>query len=215
LLAAACQATGAGEDVLVTTFMEAAFDVAPTAELQLVGELRSDLIWRWDRPILHRVEGVRSPAQEDLARGALAEFARLSGVSVADAAGGEAPNFRLVFDGREFFTLANGQLSTCVATFRGRRDGEASIAVTISTAKPQTAERCMRHELMHAFGFLGHSHRVRSVLSYLHGETALTRWDKVLLASLYDTSIHAGMRREDVSPLLHAIIAKNLARFAD
>lgn len=215
LLAGACQLPGADEDILITTFMEAAFDVAPTGELRLVGELRSDSIWRWDQPILLSVEGVRTPGQEEMVRGALAEFTRLSGVALKDAATGEAPNFRVIFDRRESFFLGNGDLSACFATFRGRRDGPATIDVTLSAAKTETPTRCIRHELMHAFGFLGHSHRVRSVLSYAHNETELTRWDHVLIASLYDERFHAGMPRDEVAAHLRPIIAKNLARFAD
>jgi Protein of unknown function (DUF2927) len=210
-----CQSTTAGESALVTTFMEASFDAAPGAEFQILGELRSDRIWRWERPIALRLEGVRSAEQEQLTRGALGEFARLSGVAIGDAAGAEAPNFRVIFDPRESFLLPDGQLSTCYASFRGRRDGVATIDVTLSAARPEVAQRCIRHELMHAFGFLGHSHRIRSVLSYLHNESALTRWDKVLIASLYDPAIHAGMLRHEVTSLLQPIIAKNMARFPD
>lgn len=215
LFAVACESTTAGETALVTTFMEAAFDATPGGEFQLLGELRSARIWRWDRAVLLRLEGVRSPAQEGFARSALAEFARLSGVAINDAIAAETQNFRVIFDGSEAFLLGDGQLASCYATFRGRRDGEVTMDVTLSTARPESAQRCIRHELMHAFGFLGHSHRVRSVLSYLHNETQLTRWDKVLIASLYDPAIRAGMLRQDVAPLLQPIIAKNLARFPD
>lgn len=213
LFAVACESTTAEENALVTTFMEATFDATPGGEFQFLGDLRSERLWRWDRPILLRLEGVRTREQEELARGALSEFALLSGVAISDAAGAGAPNFRVIFDQRESFLLGDGQYATCYAAFRGQRDGVGTIDVTLSAARPEVTQRCIRHEIMHAFGFLGHSHRVRSVLSYLHNESQLTRWDKVLIASLYDPALHAGMLRTDVSPILQPIVAKNLVRF--
>jgi len=69
--------------------------------------------------------------------------------------------------------------------------------IEISTVNKDLIKRCIAHEAMHSFGFRFHSGIARSILSPAHGEQDLTRWDELMLSTLYDDGLSPGMSRAE------------------
>ncbi|HJQ57132.1 MAG TPA: DUF2927 domain-containing protein [Vineibacter sp.] len=87
--------------------------------------------------------------------------------------------------------------------------------IHVNLANPGRITRCINHEVMHGFGFRGHAHSVFSVLSYRHADQAyLTDTDRLILESLYDPRLRAGMSVPATSAAACGIMAEKLSASA-
>ncbi len=201
-----CQGPVGG--TMTKVFAEAAFDAGPGHDLYSMPNLRRDELWKWDRPIALRLAGNFPAEHEEMVHAELRRFGTLTSVQIGDAGGGRA-NFTVALFNTEAVRIGNKWVP-CATSFADSDGTTVNVRVLLAKAAPAKVRRCLRHELMHAFGFLGHSHRVRSILSYVHGEEDLTRWDEVLLKSLYDSRLTTGMPRSEVMAVLDEVIEENM-----
>lgn len=201
-----CQGSVGG--TMTKAFAEAAFDAGPSHNLYSTPNLRRDELWKWNRPIALRLAGNFSAEHEEMVHAELRRFGALTSVQIVDAGGGRA-NFTVALFDTEAVRSGN-RWFPCATTFADSDGTTVSVRVLLAKKAPVAIRQCLRHELMHAFGFLGHSHRVRSILSYVHGEEDLTRWDEVLLKSLYDPRLTTGMPRSEVMAILDEVIEENM-----
>ena len=176
--------------------------------LDALGGEESKLV-RWKEPIRLSISGTRAEelaprVEERLDR--LATAAGMDWYRVDDVAGA---NLTVEFlASRDFLT--NREYVPCYVRLRWDDYRIKAAEVQISVAEPDKIDRCIAHELMHAFGFRYHSGILRSILSPAHDEQDLTEWDLVAIGILYDQRVTSGIERQEAAPLLRALVAERL-----
>jgi hypothetical protein len=111
------------------------------------------------------------------------------------------------FSDKREFVINGNQLATCYARTGGAPDGRlANVGIYIGiTGEGEWRTDCLTHELLHGMGWRGHTHRIRSAISYAHGETELTKWDRLMMRALYDPRLPPGISKTDAIPIVRAI----------
>lgn len=205
----ACQSNRQVEDRLVAAFGETMFDAGPAAHGTGGVLSRSGNLAKWESPLTVAVVEGASEENVDLARAELAELARLSGLTIdwvePDAA---EIGLKIHFSRDRDFIINGNQRASCYAGTGNATDGRLDAAgIYIGLVKEgEWRTDCLTHELLHALGWRGHTHRVRSAISYAHGETELTRWDRLLMRTLYDKRLPHGISKTDAMPVVRAIL---------
>ena len=167
---------------------------------------------RWDGPIRLQVSGAQADTYRQEVWAQLRMAAGLAGLSIEESdAGGEDPNFVVLFAPTKNFPV-NERYAPCRAGVRSANGVLFHILIQISVAEKNWVKPCIAHEIAHSFGLFGHSPRVPSVLSPIHGETDFTDWDEMLLGALYDPRLLPGMSKAEAMPVARGIIAEQLAR---
>lgn len=164
---------------------------------------------RWPSSVRASMMEGDAPEATAATRAVLEEFAALSGVAVVWLApGDDSANLRIYFSEESEFVINGNELATCYSSLRSNRDWTiAQAAVYVGMDKETGAHQdCFTHELLHAFGWRGHTHRVRSANSYVHDEARLTRWDRILMRAQYDPRLAAGTPKADALPIARVII---------
>jgi hypothetical protein len=167
---------------------------------------------KWTGEIRYRIDGFTYNGKAiETAVGTLRRQADVAGVVVREAATADAANFTIVFENVEVFRL--GSVARRAGCYMEPSYDESSGRMTaavlhVNLAKPAEIDRCIVHETLHGFGLLNHPHKLHSVLSYYTQRLAfdLTEADIVMLKTLYDPRLKAGMRRLQALQLADGII---------
>ncbi len=206
-----CQPPRQVEDRLLLAFGDAMFD---RGARDVANDDGAGMIVRFPRRIRASVSEGATDGNVALARAVVAEFGELTGVEIEwQAAGTRDAELTINFSSKSNFLIRGNELATCYAEVASRDDGIIeSAAVHIARAsEDEWRSDCLVHELMHAFGWRGHTHRIRSANSYLHGETELTEWDRLLMRTLYDPRLEPGTPEQDALPTARLILGELLA----
>ncbi len=208
-----CQSTGQVEDRLVLAFEEAMFN---TGRIAGPGEGSGKVakIARFSSPVRVSVAEGATPDNQALVRRTLADFASVTGVTIAwREPGDRGADLVILFSDQDSFVVNGNEQSSCYASVAVRDDGVIDRSVVHVSRKDENRWRdeCLVHELLHAFGWRGHTHRIRSANSYMHGEYDLTRWDRLLMRTLYDPRMPAGTPKDDAIPRARVILQEILA----
>ena len=205
-----CQSAQQAENRMVRAFGEAMF---PLQQLggHMVESVPGDTphLTRWSSGVRASMMEGATPETMAATHAVLEEFAALSNVSVDWLAPEDnSANLRIYFSEKSEFVINGNELATCYSSMRSNRDWTiAQARVYVGMEKETGAHRdCFTHELLHAFGWRGHTHRVRSANSYAHGENQLTRWDRILMRTQYDPRLATGTPKADALPVARVII---------
>lgn len=208
-----CQSNQQVEDRLVLAFGEAMFNTGRISDTAEEGA-RAAVTARFSSPVRVGVfEGATADNQE-FTRRTLEEFAIVTGVKIdwRPPEDRDADLVILFTDEKEFVVNGN-QRGICYASVHADDKGVIRFAAVHVSWKSENVWRneCLVHELLHAFGWRGHTHRIRSANSYMHDEHELTRWDRLLLRTLYDPRLPPGTPKEDAIPKARVILRGLLA----
>ncbi|MBL8806072.1 MAG: DUF2927 domain-containing protein [Rhodospirillales bacterium] len=146
---------------------------------------------RWVKPIRAFVGPSATSNLRTIAQDRLREVASIAGIPVEFVDSPDASNFRFVFL-QEYQVVANLPSAGCVTQFNAPGFELADVTVNVRINQPS----CMLHEMMHAFGFGGHPHQLKTVLSYSYMSGAaneLTEADRLILKALYSPKIVPGL----------------------
>jgi len=199
-----CQSNQKVEDRLVAAFGETMFEAGLASHGQ--GEIlsQSGNLAKWESPIRVAVMEGGNPENMALTRETLTELAQLGNLELEwverDADGIE---LEIHFSEKRQFVINGNQLATCYARTHGRL-AAAGIYIS-STGEGEWRTNCLTHELLHALGWRGHTHRIRSAISYAHGESELTQWDRLMMRALYDERLPPGISKADAIPVIRVI----------
>jgi len=213
MVLAGCQSNQQVEDRLVAAFGETMFDAGPAAHGQ--GEMfsKSGNLAKWESPVTVSVVEGNNPENVAITKKALAELAELGGIAVEWVEPG-APGIELEihFSTEREFIINGNQLAACYARTGGTPDGYLkNVGVYIGAEGDGGWHTdCLTHELLHAMGWRGHTHRLRSAISYAHGETGLTKWDRMIMRALYDPRLPPGISKTNAIPVARAIFHEML-----
>ncbi len=202
LVLAACE-TVPSTDRLERFFDEITFGNAAGYEGQ------SASVVKWASPIRAGLSGVDADKYRDQVEKEIARFSRLTGIAVT---WDQPANLTITLTADTDFLITRPGLSNefvpCAVTKRFSPEGIQKADIIISVAQETSINRCIAHELAHAFGFGHHSGLLPSVLSPMHAATELTPWDELALRVLYDPAVRHGTSRADMM----AIARERLAR---
>lgn len=211
LALAACQAPGEVEDRLVAAFGETMFGGHAGADS---GTSDPPVLLRWRSPVAVSIAEGATAANTALVSEKLARIEALSGLDVSlTSPGDQRAPITLFFTDKKSFVINDNQVSSCFASTAGDDEGNLTGArVHIARAENDGWRTdCLVHELLHAFGWRGHTHSIRSVISYMHGEEDMTVWDEYLMRALYDPRLAPGMSKQDAMPRVRLIMHEYLA----
>jgi hypothetical protein len=97
-------------------------------------------------------------------------------------------------------------------TYAGDQIVRARIRIAEESAERIT--RCVDHELLHTLGFRFHSAAIASVMSPLHEEQEISRWDVMAIRTLMSDRLAAGTARSDALAEVDRLLPE-LRAFAD
>lgn len=204
---AACQQVQAPDDVLESAFLEAAFERQGADDLQRDDPADGRLV-RWETPIFAMIEtGVTGPDRLFIEQ-ELARFSALTKVPVSMVSDVHDANLRISIDPDFDFAEVGLPFADCIAQTNVDDGRIESAVIVIGDVLSRGIQQCVRHEMMHAFGFSGHTHRLNSVLSYFHSIDDLTQADHTFLRVLYDDGFTAGMSRAEVKTGLTTLLRR-------
>jgi hypothetical protein len=183
--------------------------------------LRGGMVVKWNEPIRYAVEEDGMDTRRmAFAEAALLRMAGIAGVTAFKVPHVSAANLILTFGNTDNYKLSSGQTAFCYVTRRSSPGTGAMMTATLylnsnipqsfyGSTNPVTPEHCIVHELMHAFGFFGHSHRTYSILSYANIRLQdLSEADELLLRTLYDSRLKSGTPSWPALHQAHAIMAE-------
>ncbi len=205
----ACQSPQLVEDRLVAAFGETMFGDRGLAHDRTEPSDKELRLSKWHASVAISVMEGATPENTEVVKKTLETFGELTGLDIVHATPGDSSaQLRIYFSDKKDFVINNNQRAACYAHSRSGRDSRLEMAEVHVARIDDNSWRteCLVHELLHAFGWRGHTHRVRSAISYMHGETELTRWDTYLMQTLYDPRLEAGISREDAMPRVRLII---------
>lgn len=208
-----CQSNQQVEDRLVAAFGETMFDAGSAAHGQGTMLSQSGNLAKWESTVTVAVVEGDTPANIALTKEILAELAELGGLELKMAARDAAAiGLEIHFSDKREFVINGNQLATCYARTRGTPDGRLTdVGIYIGiTGEGEWRTDCLTHELLHGMGWRGHTHRIRSAISYAHGESELTKWDRLMMRALYDPRLPPGMSKADAIPVVRAIFREML-----
>ncbi|MDH3513111.1 MAG: DUF2927 domain-containing protein [Gammaproteobacteria bacterium] len=205
----ACQSPKMVEERLVLAFGETMFgDHGSTYDRTATGDKDLHLA-KWHSSLdVSVVEGA-TDENTALVEATLEQFAELTGLEInLMEPNNESAQLRIYFSSKKDFVINDNERAACFAHSRSDHESRLEMAEVhvslIDDGEWQTG--CLVHELLHAFGWRGHTHRVRSAISYMHGESELTRWDAYLMKTLYDPRLESGISKTDAMPKVRAIL---------
>ncbi len=214
LLLAAC-ATAPSTDEAVRFFNDVAFRGAPgghpmAGRVLAQSRYSEHRLYRWEEEIRLTVTGPGGPARRQRVVELFARLAELTGrpYAILDSDPDRA-NFEVEFVSEDGFLINRTEFVPCYAHTEGGEGKIRSARIEISLERPELADYCIAHELMHGFG-LAHSNLLPSVLNPTMRRRDPTRWDELVLATLYDSRLSAGKTRMTELPIARRIIAAAL-----
>ncbi len=185
-------------------------------ELTFGGPYDSDLthgkmIVKWDGPIRVKLVGEGAAKFTAEVTRQLNKISKLTGLSIRleDAPTGET-NYLVQFSAEEGFSLRK-DFVPCSARIVPKGGVIKKVRIKISTANESMISKCIAHEIMHSFGFRYHSGLVRSILGPAHGEDGFTRWDDLMLTTLYSERLSPGLSRSESLASVRGLIETALS----
>lgn len=206
---AACTSSQQVEDRLVLALGEALYPTQVGGHVVSEDGAGEEVLVKWTKPVRVSFFEGDNPENAESARKMLDEFSDLTGIEIIWLkANDESANFRLFFSDEPDFVINGNEQATCYTSSRGGKRGDVqNVRVYIGRdLEEETPRDCLAHETLHAFGWRGHTHRIRSAISYVHGENELTRWDRVMLRAHYDPRLKPGIPKADALPLARTIL---------
>ncbi|WP_374467661.1 DUF2927 domain-containing protein [Ferrovibrio sp.] len=182
--------------------------------------LARGFVMKWAGPIRYATDGrTEDAARLAYAEAALLRMAAMAGVEAYRVPHVSAANFALVFSNVEAFGPPSASRPFCYAVPMADNNGHMTkVTLHLNINMPNafygqtqqiTPEYCIVHELMHGFGFRGHSHTTYSILSYGNiGLQDMTEADELLLRTLYDERMKPGLQRWPALYQAHEIMAE-------
>jgi hypothetical protein len=208
-----CTSTRQIEDRLVLALGEALYPRKVAGHVVANEGAGADALVKWVKPLRISFFEGDDPDNSALARKIFAEFAALTGVDIVWLKPRDnSANIRLHFSDEPHFVINRNEFTACYAGFRSNKTGAiVEGRIYIGRDPEKNAPRdCATHEFLHAFGWRGHTHRLRSAISYMHGENELTRWDRLMLRTHYDKRMEPGISKADALPLARTIFRELL-----
>lgn len=207
--AAACQSNLEVENRLVAAFGETMFDAGREAHGKGDFFTKNGTLAKWKSPVTVAVMKPGAPANVERVKMKLAEMSQLSGLDFVWVEPAKMkPQLRIYFDAERDFVINGNELADCYTRVAATRKGylyDASVHIGLAK-KGVWRTDCLTHELLHALGWRGHTHRIRSAISYAHGETEMTKWDRLMMRTLYDKRLQPGISKKEAMPLVRAIL---------
>jgi hypothetical protein len=202
--------TTAYTDAELRHFTELAFGTGADA---------SEMVRKWTAPIRVAFEGEPTSADESVLAATLQEIAGASrgGLDLGMAAGGEEPNMVIHVVPRADAEEIEPDIERWhIGYFRvwWRGDGsfaQARIILVSDGISSQTRDYIIRHEVMHAVGFLRHAPLDRGSIMYesYSGTSRFSGLDMAVMEMLYRSDIAPGMPRGTALDLLRGLPAGN------
>jgi len=184
---------------------------------------------KWVSPVRVAFKGEHDESDVESVRRAFSTMQKLTGIPVEIPAKSGRANFAVRF-------IERGTLHEEAAKVVKQKDWAFSIPIhAVCLAIPNAAsnilradifvvqdggerlrEICVQHELMHAYGLLGHHQKFRPSILYFRvaKQNDLSVNDMILLRTLYDPRISAGMKRAEALPLSRKIITEMVAKLS-
>lgn len=174
------------------------------------------VITRWERPMRVTIGGTASKEVERKIRSKLDRFRDLTGVRVVwEGRDAKRYNVKVVLVSSENIRARASYDTACFAKPDDANGSIVSAVIFVPYDRADTLDNCLDHELIHAFGLAGHSHRLNSALSYMHNTGNLTAWDEIMLRILYSPQLRAGMHRSEAWPVVGRLLSQELNRLMD
>jgi Protein of unknown function (DUF2927) len=142
-------------------------------------------IEKWGAALRYTVTGPDADRYRPLVQSQIHRLAQFAGVTVTEALDPGAAELEVRFLPNRSFRVETED-APCFARWQSRNGWIVQATVTISTAKESHTSGCLAHELMHAFGFAGHSTVFRTVLTPIYSEREPTSADAIAIGVLYD-----------------------------
>ena len=184
-------------------------------ELAFGGPYDNDLthaheLVKWDGPIRVILDGEGAEKYRPEVARQLNRMSKLTGLSiqVEDSPTSES-NYLVRFSAEEGFSVRK-DFVPCSAGVAPKGGVITKAGIKISTANESMISGCIAHEIMHSLGFRYHSGLVRSILSPAHGEDDFTRWDELMLMTLYSDRLSPGLSRAESLASVRGLIEKAL-----
>lgn len=176
---------------------------------------------KWVTPIRIELQDAQSESDRAIVQKAFNIVTVITGIPFEFVENNKKSNFFIRFvDQKDIFTevakLRGGVEKTrglppqaiCYAHPIGKNNiVRAHILITHSMGSG-VRDICVLHEMMHAFGLIGHHRRFSPSILY-HADMSRQAFsvnDGIVLRTLYDSRIYAGMKREDALPVATKII---------
>ncbi len=178
---------------------------------------------KWVSPVRVDFKGKHDESDVDAVRQAFSTMRKLTGIPVEIPPKTGRANFTVRF-------IERGTLHEEAAKVIKQKDWAFSIPIhAVCLAIPNAAanilkadifvvqdggerlrEICVQHELMHAYGLLGHHQKFKPSILYFRDakQNVMSVNDMILLRTLYDPRISAGMKRAEALPLSRKIISE-------
>ena len=222
LLLAGCVSPEEVNQRLVEAFDDLVFFVAPDRQGKKFKQWNPYLI-RWEGEVRYFVEAEGTPAEGiqgkiDLS---MERIGKVAGRPVRRAEDAETANIVFTLNATDKDYFINGaERASCYANideiFKPGNDSEEDgrlkkAGVYLPGLRPETIEDCLEHEILHVFGFWGHTQKIRSTMSAFISEDKMTKWDEIILRTLYSPVLEPGMIREKALELAKKEIYKQLA----
>jgi len=182
---------------------------------------------KWVTPIRIEMQDAQTDADRTIVRKAFSVVTKVTGIPHKIVEKGQKPNFFVRFvDKKDIFTevakLRGGADRTrglppqaiCYAHPIGKNSIVRAHILIARNMGDKVRDICVLHEIMHAYGLVGHHRRFfPSILYHIDmSRQALSVNDGIVLRALYDQRIYAGMKREDALPVAAKIIADLVQR---
>jgi hypothetical protein len=187
LALAGCQTTGkVSDDRFIRFFDELAFGGGSDGARD-----KMETLLRWDGDWTWSVEG--APPFVDVVESHMSVFLGVAGLEGERVETGA--RVRIIQDPEDTAYAVRDDLARCKVRLRRSKDAVASAEIRIAVHDRMTVGHCIDHELMHGLGFRFHSGAVASVMSPLHGQRTLSRWDVMAIRALMSGDLEAGLTR--------------------
>ncbi len=152
---------------------------------------------KWDGPVRVVLQGEDAAKYTAEVTRQLNKISKLTSLSIQlDKAPTKETNYLIKFSAEEGFSIRK-DFVRCSAGIKSENGVIKKARIQISTTNKSKISRCIAHEIMHTLGFRYHSGLVRSILSPAHGEDDFTRWDELMLMTLYSDRLSPGSTRSE------------------
>jgi hypothetical protein len=192
VLLAACQTTPKPDRATMTMgFAEAAYGLGIEPEGRHT-VIRSDNLLRWNqsKAINLVVEG--EPAGSPLYKRIVSDLQNLYKQASLTLGSGITTSQLLRVTVSDDLLLVNEQIKAlCYTNYNQFNDGLLKTVHIVATRGMlnEGDTNCLLHEGMHSLGFVGHPHRLDSLLSYTSNQSALSDIDRHLIDMLYNNRL--------------------------
>jgi hypothetical protein len=204
-LLGACQTAAVRDDRFVRFFDELTFGSGTDGAADKRPALR-----RWEGPLVWSAEG--SDAFREIVAARLGGIAGVAG-RAAEQRSGDGP-IRITQDPAGTTYPVQHNLTSCYVRLVYAGDQIIRARIRIAEDSPDRIVRCVDHELMHALGFRFHSAAIASVMSPLHTQDRLSRWDIMAIRALMSERLTAGISRQTALAEVGRLLP-DLRAFAD